>query len=644
MSRSLRLRYFPLSILSAAAVIITMFGSQASATTVTAAQATVSATAAATVPLVTAATLVATMAPTTAPTAAGTAAASISGGQSYHSDVYGVSFQYPADWVLHEQATTNTITLSSADDDKALQAGKTPGGVIFSLSFTTFHQLGVLQISDMSARLAAVAGAPNVAPHNVRIGGANGITIDLLDTNAGVAGRSAMLSIGQRRVAVVRGVASIHGWADGGAEAQYNSLISTLSFFAPASAVRDDQIGQVMWQTLDPRFSAFADIGATSDGTSVIATDPKQGIWTLNANGVIGDLKAYPGFGGYGSIALFRDSTRFVADPVNHMIWFIGADGQTKKVAGGTVGNTRGTFGAQSPQVFAIGFQSTINALDVTDKGTRIQTFARGGDFLSAWDITPVQDGKMAADPNGYLYIVGSNLAGVLKIGANGKVVATDLGKLALNGATLTAIEVDRFGNMYIGTADSGIIKLDANGNLLGVIGQPYDESASPKPGQLGHITALSLSTDTKTLYVADSGKYPQIVAVSVVDNVSTSAAAGTQDMGTITYGQTVNGTLTGDKFINTYTFTGKSGDLVTITMKAASGSTLDAFVELLGTDKARLAANDDAPTSAGLGKTDAQIVSFKLPYNGTFTIRATRFGRETTTATGAYTLAIDNH
>ena len=116
------------------------------------------------------------------------------------------------------------------------------------------------------------------------------------------------------------------------------------------------------------------------------------------------------------------------------------------------------------------------------------------------------------------------------------------------------------------------------------------------------------------------------------------------QDSGTLAYGQTVSGTLTNEKFINTYSFTGKSGDLVTITMKAAPGSTLDSFVELLGSDKARLAANDDAPAAAGLGKTDAQIASFKLPYNGTFTIRATRFGRETTTATGAYTLTLDNH
>ncbi|MHB8753203.1 MAG: NHL repeat-containing protein, partial [Aggregatilineales bacterium] len=347
--------------------------------------------------------------------------------QAYHSDTLGVSFQYPADWKVREQTATQTVIVSSTADDTALQNGQAPAGLIFSLTFSTFRQVGAEQVGDFSDRLKQVAGTPNATPQPTRVGGADGLSVDILDGNAGVAGRTAMLSVGQRRIAVLRGVATIQAWVHGDAQTQYQALADTLSFFPPKNAVNEDQIGRVLWQTADPRFSAFADIGATADGASVLATDPKNGLWTISANGVVGDVKTYDGMASYGSLALFQDGTRYIADPANHTIWLIQANGTPKKLLGGTVGNGRGAFGPDSPRVFAFGFQSTINTLDVSDKGTRIQVFDRGGDVLTSWNIPAVQDGAMAADPNGYVYVVGSNLTGILKVSAAGKIVAQDL-------------------------------------------------------------------------------------------------------------------------------------------------------------------------------------------------------------------------
>ncbi len=562
--------------------------------------------------------------------------------QVYHSDTLGVSFQYPADWKLREQTATQTVIVSSAADDTALQNGQAPAGLIFSLTFSTFRQVGAAQVSDFGDRIKQVAGTPDATPQPAHIGGADGLSVNVLDGNAGVAGQTSILSIGQRRIAVVRGVATIQAWVHGTAQTQFQSIADTLSFFPPKNAVNEDQIGRALWQTADPRFSAFADIGATADGSSVLATDPKNGLWTISANGLVGDVKTYDGMASYGALALFQDGTRYIADPVNHAIWLIQANGTPKKLLGGTVGSGRGAFGADSPRVFAFGYQNTINALDVNDKGTRIQVFDRGGDPLTAWDIPAVQDGAMATDPDGYVYVVGSNLSGILKVSAAGKIVAQDLGKAALNGITMRAIDVDRFGNIYVATGDSGIMKLDSSGALQGVIGQPYDESAPPKLGQIGQPTALTLGDGQNILYVADSGKYPQILAFALNNNAAINVDAGTKAIGTLNYGQTVNGEITTTAFVNTYTFTGKAGDVVTITMRAAASSSLDAYVDLLGPDGSRLAANDDAPKSAGLAPTDAQIAAFKLPYGGTYTIRATRFGRETTSATGTYTLELD--
>ncbi len=560
--------------------------------------------------------------------------------QVYRSDMFGVTFQYPAGWSLKEQPATQTVIVLSAEDAKAIEAGKEPGGLVFSVALSTFRQIGVEAINELGERLKTIAATPDASPKGTKIGGADGLSVDVLDGNSGVAGSTAMLSIGRRRVAVVRGVATIRAWASGGAKAQYDDLLSTLSFFPPTNADQLDRLGQIMWQVSDPRFGAFADVGASADGASVLVSDPVNGIWTLSANGAVTDVKKYEQIGAYGTLGLFRDGTRYIADPVNHAVWLIQPTGAIKKLLGGTVGTARGQFGADSPRVFTFGYGNTLNILDNTEKGTRIQVFGRGGDALTAWDIDPVQGGALTADENGYVYVVGTNTPGIIKLTAAGKVVAKDLGKSALSGSVLQAIVVDRFGNLYVATADSGVIKLNPDGGLEGVIGEPYDQAAPPKPGQLGKPVALALGQADNILYIADGGKFPQIMAVALNNNATINVQAGTKAMGTITYGGTLNGEITAAAFVNSYTFDGKAGDVVTITLQAANGSGLDTFVDLLGTDGLRVAANDDAKVP-GLAATDSQIASYKLPYNGTYTIRATRFGRETTHAAGAYTLSL---
>jgi hypothetical protein len=126
---------------------------------------------------------------------------------------------------------------------------------------------------------------------------------------------------------------------------------------------------------------------------------------------------------------------------------------------------------------------------------------------------------------------------------------------------------------------------------------------------------------------------------VALSGNAAVNVQSATVNMGAIAYGQTLNGEITNDGFLRTYSFTGASGEIVTITAKSADGK-LDMYVDLLGVDGTRIAANDDAKL-AGSAPTDAQIGSFRLPSNGTYTIRVTRFGRETTSATGAYTVTL---
>src|SRR5262249_23540793 len=126
--------------------------------------------------------------------------------------------------------------------------------------------------------------------------------------------------------------------------------------------------------------------------------------------------------------------------------------------------------------------------------------------------------------------------------------------------------------------------------------------------------------------------------------NHAVNVAAGTVDAGKIAYGQTISGQITTAAFIYVYTFQAKAADSVTITMRADANSDLDPYLELYyqnpGGGLSRPAVSEDARAS-GLAPTDAQIAAFRLRFDGTYTIRATRFGAESGASTGGFGLSL---
>lgn len=106
-----------------------------------------------------------------------------------------------------------------------------------------------------------------------------------------------------------------------------------------------------------------------------------------------------------------------------------------------------------------------------------------------------------------------------------------------------------------------------------------------------------------------------------------------------ISYGDTVIGTITNEEPLHTWTFEGADGDTITITMEAtnlADGG-LDSYLELLDPSGTVIAENDDASNAT----INAAIENFPLTEDGTYTIHATRFGQESGTATGDYSLSL---
>jgi hypothetical protein len=100
-----------------------------------------------------------------------------------------------------------------------------------------------------------------------------------------------------------------------------------------------------------------------------------------------------------------------------------------------------------------------------------------------------------------------------------------------------------------------------------------------------------------------------------------------------ITLGTTINGSILNQQLYQTYSFQGLTNQFANINMSRTAGS-LDTLVMLVDPNGLLLDFNDDANAS-----TNSQIVSSRLPLDGTYTIVATRYGKEYGGTEGNYNL-----
>jgi sugar lactone lactonase YvrE len=562
----------------------------------------------------------------------------------YSNEVIGVSFQYPASWAVEEKLTAQTVTVGTRTDLEVVRSGGTPAGVIFMLSLTNFRTLGIDGAAQLADALAPYTSGAATSP--VKVGELSGSGAEWQDPATNTAVLTLMFSVGERRVAIVRSFGTLGVWNDGG-RAQAEQIISTLTFFEVGVNAGLPTIGAFAWATPLDGATILTDLDLTADSTTLVISDGERGIRHLLTNGqaVAGSERRPAEIGAFGSLALLRDGRRYLADPVNGVIWRENAEGTAVVKYLGAKGNV---FSPGSPRQFAFGADGLLLALDESQQATRVLVFNRGGALINTWFLATTINATLdapviATDGSGKLYVAARNSGGVFRYFADGTLDRAGIGGDLLTATAPLALLVDRFDNILVATEDRGILKYDPSGTLIGIIGQPSDQAAPPKPGQLGRPTALVVSADGNLLYVADSGTYPQIVSFAIDNNLEVNVVAGTQAAGKIIYGDTVSATITATAFVYEYTFAARRNDLVTITATAADPAVLDTFVELIGLKGTRLVASDDVGAGVGgLAASDAQIVAFRIPANGEYTIRVTRFGRETTSATGAFTLRLE--
>lgn len=126
------------------------------------------------------------------------------------------------------------------------------------------------------------------------------------------------------------------------------------------------------------------------------------------------------------------------------------------------------------------------------------------------------------------------------------------------------------------------------------------------------------------------------LLALSIMFVLVLPAAAQQETLpgNTIFYGQTMSGTLTSEQFFDLWRFEGVTDDAIEVRMTASGG--LLPLVGLLDPSGTLVMRSED-------GTLDGTVVlTYTIPADGTYTIVATRVGREQGTTTGQYTVSLN--
>lgn len=247
-------------------------------------------------------------------------------------------------------------------------------------------------------------------------------------------------------------------------------------------------------------------------------------------------------------------------------------------------------------------------------------------------------------------------------------------------------------GNAPIGTAEPEVFEAPAEMTLLDTLATASLEANVPIQATLGSVAALytftgdagslvDLATTTdegldSILILADSGldevvssgtgtltgvSLPEsgaylvilaprfgpveqngggyILALTQSTGEAVAEAPTGADTGTLSYGQTVSGTIDDEIVSQVYTFSGSANDPVRITMRAGADSELDCYLELQDADGNVVDANDDIDP----GVIRDSRINTKLPLDGTYTIIASRYvGPDAAPTSGEYQLTLE--
>lgn len=607
------------------------------------------------------------------------------GTQHYENAALGITFDLPAGWAV--AAEDSELIAADPADLAAAQKGDVPQGLLLRVTIGSFNELGItdaLQLPDLLGRLVSSEVAAPPAPQSVQWGNSSGYQIEVALENEGLTTRLALLAIAGGRVAVVRGLARTSVW-DGGAGVLFDSVAQSIQFSLPereedylATVTSND--GGVLWhlQETPPESGRVVQAGGiTYDMFEVMymAVGP-GGVMAINI--VTGEYISYMGpwyDGNFVDIAIGPDTKLYMANiaenTINAVMVVDRAGNYTR--GWGVRGNGDGEFAPGMPITIAVtkgGDVWTVSEGHSEGIRNRLYKFDSFGNLLLTVDLDAVNPALSGIhiDNNigtGALYVVGAT-GNLNVIDTNGKALVVNLAQEILAGVTPLDIAIAPDDNIVLalpapGLDGFGLLELSVAGRLIDVFGIPYGTITAPGgpflPGEYQRPAGLVVGPDG-TYYWTETNPNTGFTQVQAflfrgdgrlplgIESASSDAAPvevlaldPSKGGGTLTYGETVHGSLNNRYPEHNWTFDGRAGEHIIITMVDASGAGLiDPKIDLKVADGRVIASNDDVGSVRpdGMAERDARL-EFDLPQDGVYTITAGRFGGR-----GEYILTLD--
>lgn len=152
------------------------------------------------------------------------------------------------------------------------------------------------------------------------------------------------------------------------------------------------------------------------------------------------------------------------------------------------------------------------------------------------------------------------------------------------------------------------------------------------QPDPTGLLFVTTFTIDASGGATAGQGGIFTRQATTDLGDISAALAAAPA----LVYGRAVSGVIDTTSTYGVYTFQGRSGDRIRISMRATRGS-LDTFLWALDSTGTQLAFNDDVTP----GRDTNSRIDLTIPADGGYIIIATRFGANYGGTTGSYELSI---
>lgn len=593
--------------------------------------------------------------------------------KTYENDILGIAFEIPTAW--ESQETESRITLGTTDDLQRLESGFTPTGLIISVVTGSYSDLRLNSPDAIAERVQQLVpgGVSAPAPYEVSYGNVNGYETEFVLPDNNLVTRVAIMTSTDGRIAIIRGIAPQADWASV-TSLQLQIIMETMRFILPQSMQSpldniNDADGGVLWQyqIAQGRDQPAIELGGItydSENIAYVAAGERGFLAIRQDTGefinFLGPIFANDNFT---DVALAPDGTLYFAnasDSAGRRVMVVDRAGNLQS-SWGVAGEEPGQFAPGMPQTIAVtefGNVWTISEGHATEPANRIYRFSADGNFIQMTDMATLdpqmQNARLDANRNeDRIYLV-SPETGIFAMSWDSEVLVRGLAREFLRDAVATDISVAPNGNLIVATATQGFIALNSQGILQDRFGYGFDNERGGRflPGEYLQPNGVAVSSDGTVLFAEthpDTGfAQVQLFTFSgqgllpiaqrtppISDNSSVSADLS--EGGPLEFDTVVRGLLNSQSTRHDYTFTAQAGDRIEVTMRSINpDGSLDTWLFLFDGNYNRLAENDDAPNpSDTLIATDSQF-QYTIPSNGTYIVRATRFGGE-----GVYELIV---